>query len=126
MSRTTRSRGYYGWLRDDNEVHYITREYHTQLFYRTCNFAHPGWYKKYVKTDEEFLKDTKEQWARWARDGRDGLTETRRSTGFKTDAKKIVRRANKSFCRAVLSGDDYENIPYATDKLGKDFIYRWW
>ena len=67
-----------------------------------------------------------EQLKRWTRDGRDGLTNSAANTGFKTDAKKIVRRANKSFCRAVLSGDDYENIPYATDKLGKDFIYRWW
>lgn len=126
MSRTTRSRGYYGWLRDDNEVHYITREYRTQLFYRTCNFAHPGWYKKYVKTDEEFLKDTKEQWARWARDGCDGLTETRRSTGYKTAAKKTVRRANKSFCRSVLSGDDHENIPTAVPKDGKSHKWDWW
>mgnify|MGYP003474351929 FL=1 len=126
MSRTTRSRGYYGWLRDDCEDHYLTRTMHLQLFYRSCGLQNPRWYAKYVHDDEETIRIAKDEFARWARDGRDGLTETSRNSGFKYDAKKTVRRANKSFCRSVLSGDDHENIPTPIRKEGKKHKWDWW
>lgn len=128
MSRTTRHRGYHHWLCEGQEVGYIVREMNHQLYRRIQQARYPRftWYDKYIMTDEETLAKAKEEYAQWARDGRHGLTKTTHNTGFKTDAKKTVRRANKSFCRAVLSGDDYENIVLPTVKLGKLHIWNWW
>lgn len=130
MSRTIRDRGHYRWMHG-SDVEYINRQLDMTnrwvlMSVKYDRRPYTTYCDKYIKDDETIIRESKEQLKRWTRDGRDGLTSSNANTGFKTDAKKIVRRANKSFCRAVLSGDDYENIPYATDKLGKDFIYRWW
>lgn len=59
---------------------------------------------------------------------RDGhWSETTPRSGFKYDAKKTVRRANKALCKAVVSGDEmWEDKPYPTRKLGKHHVWSWW
>lgn len=111
MSRTHRKLPRKSWIR-----------------YRLFKLQWPNvrWYDKYIKPKEEVILDAENQLNRWRRDGRDGMTCTTSNTGYKYDAKKTVRRANKSFCRHVLCGDDYENIPLPTRKIGKKHKWDWY
>lgn len=59
---------------------------------------------------------------------RDGVySETAQRSGFKRDATRVVRRANKKYCRDVVNDDNtWEDYPYPTRKLGKHMKWNWW
>ncbi len=77
------------------------------------------------RTDEEIVDSVNTRGAKYKRDGRYGLTRTVCNTGFKKEASRVVRRANKRFCDRVVA-DNWEHDPYPITKLGSPTEWNWW
>ena len=75
------------------------------------------------KYNEEIEK-LKKEWAKFTRDGR--WSETACNQGFKHEAKKIVRRANKNFCHKVMKDLDYDDEAYPNGHEGDHSVWNWW
>ena len=126
MSRTHRKLLVDSWIA--SEQHYINCEAARYKVYVLAREGGAGRWacRRWKGENYNPVAHAKDQLNRWTRDGRDGLTCTGHNTGLKTDAKKTLRRANKNFCRSVLSGDDHENIPLPNRILGKSHKWDWW
>lgn len=76
-------------------------------------------------TREDIEKKALKERSRMTRDGY--WNETTANSGFKNEAKKAVRRANKRFCQMIESDDlRWEDEPYPHDHLGDGFRWNWW
>lgn len=82
------------------------------------------YYKRIPYPIEEQMKDRKEEFRRFFRDG--VWNETTRNQGFKHDAKKATRRANKEFCHKVMKELDYDDEAYPNGHEGDKFVWSWW
>jgi len=74
-------------------------------------------------TREDVINDAIDVWNSWLRDG--ALSETSRNTGFKQQAARTVRRANKRLSTVLLKGEAYDT-PYPGYYLGKTHVWDWW
>jgi len=83
--------------------------------------------KKRIQVDvtyEEVVAEAKEKFAKRSRDGY--WNETSRNTGFKKEATRILRRANKRLTQDIMRDEDWEDIPYPNRKNGKACRWNWW
>lgn len=97
------------------------------LFDIDGNYVGSRWSIHAYKTDEELLAEATESYNRQTRDGRNGYTCTTVNSGFKKDAAKATRRANKHFCKMVLDEDPrWEDTPYPNGHEGDTYIWDWW
>jgi hypothetical protein len=60
--------------------------------------------------EQDVIADAIKQYKKGFRDGRNGYTLSSRSKGFREDAKEILRRKNKEFCKMVLDDEDYDKV----------------
>lgn len=76
-------------------------------------------------TYEDAVNEAKDFYQRMTRDGY--FTVSSRSSGFKNEAGRCVRRANKRYCDAVLKDEDHwDECSAPTRKMGKDLRWNWW
>lgn len=100
---------------------YCTRKYTSVPAY--IHQRHVSRYH-YVSKDwsiEEEIEELRKEYNEFTRDGH--WNETGRNTGFKEAAAKAVRLANRRLEKKVLSGEDYDHLPYPNEHDG-DFL-RW-
>lgn len=77
--------------------------------------------------EERREKDRMKDVQYYRRTSRDGfLAKGRRAGGFKTKAKRTVRRANKAYCNKVLRDEDWEDISYPNEHIGDTFVWDFW
>ncbi len=70
---------------------------------------------------EQEIEELKKQYRKFTRDGH--WNETGRNTGFKEGSKKTVRLGNRRLEKKIMSGEDYDHLPYPNEHDG-DFL-RW-
>lgn len=83
-----------------------------------------GHEEDYCHTYKGTMERCKKLWAECTRDGY--YEETSRRSGFKQDAKKHVRIANRRFCGKVLRDEEHDNIGFPMGNEGKLYKWDWW
>lgn len=73
---------------------------------------------------DEARKEFGEEYDSQVRDGY--LCDTGRNTGFKREAKRTLRRANREFCKKVMIDEDWEDEVLPDRYLGKALKWNWW
>jgi hypothetical protein len=124
MSRTKRKHHY---VSGDSEVAYINRQRSHGNVLVSMERDGPYYYCNWRdRTAEDHDIEDAESAKEYHTFGRDGTwNETGRNQGFKHEAKKYVRNANKKFCRKVIDGVDYDDDAMPIRKEGKQFSWNW-
>jgi hypothetical protein len=73
---------------------------------------------------EKAEADAQEEWASRFRDGY--CSETSRSTGFKQDAARKLRRDNNRYCNDIRIGRDVDHLAYPSRKESKYIVWSYW
>lgn len=132
MSRTYRKHysHHRGWVHEDTRVEFINRRldehYRYCLLYLQTGCRSLSYIERCAKRPiEEVIAEAEADWALYTRDGRHGLTNTSCNSGFKYDAKKMLRRANKKLCRSIMKYE-YEDDPHPIRRDAKTYIWDWY
>lgn len=75
-------------------------------------------------TREECIADALEERAEMQRDGH--WSDTSRSSGFRNDCARALRRKNRRLCHNIIADQEYDHQPYPSRKEGKAKIWDWW
>lgn len=78
----------------------------------------------YTITAEEYERELRNDYRKFKRDCM--FYETGRNTGYKDDASKTVRIANKRLAQRILKDEEYDNVSYPDRHLGKTHKWNWW
>lgn len=89
------------------------RNYVSKFYYITVDVSY-----------EKALAYAEEEWAKRFRDGY--CSETSRTTGFKKDAAKKLRRDNKRYCDDVVAGREVDHLAYPSRKESKYIVWSYW
>lgn len=97
------------------------------LYWFTIRKPYEPYVSKYKRvlvsiTFEEVIAEADKEYLRWTRDQ---WSETSRNSGFKRDAARTVRRANKSYCKKVLQ-DEWEELVAPNGHEGDHLIWNYW
>lgn len=85
----------------------------------------PRWTRVLVEeSEQQVIAEARASYARRTRDGH--WNETGRNWGFKRQAARTLRRADRAFESMILRGEDHEDVLYPGPHLGKKFIWDWW
>lgn len=105
----------------------ILYEKHIDKLINTYNNIPKYFYVRELKdvSKDEVIKDATKYYNSFFRDGVG--SETSRRTGFKKQAARIVRRANRCLEKNIVKGnDDWNNYAYPNHHDGDFCSWNWW